>query len=122
MTEVTRSYSTCGPLVPGDLGLKAIFCSSPDGTKGEISFLPIVGWVTLTEIEAGTPERSTWTWQPVVVFEHELRLARTVPDYRGTAAKDVIGKVALGLVKSRFIAARDERRSHSSIWSSNLGF
>jgi hypothetical protein len=36
-------------------------------------------------------------------------------------AKDVIGKVALGLVKSRFITARDERRSHSPIWSSNLG-
>ena len=71
MTEVTHSYSSCGPLVPGDLGLKAILCSSPDGTKGEISFLPIVGWVTLTEIEAGTPERSTWTWQPVVVFEHD---------------------------------------------------
>jgi len=33
--------------------------------------------------------------------------------------EDVIGKVALGLVKSRFIAARDERRSHSPIWTNN---
>jgi hypothetical protein len=35
-------------------------------------------------------------------------------------AKDVVGKVALDLVKSRFVAARNERRSHSPIWSSNI--
>jgi hypothetical protein len=40
-----------------------------------------------------------------VVFEHELRLARAVANDRGTMAKDVIGKVALGLVKSRFVSA-----------------
>lgn len=75
----------------------------------------------LTELGDGTaPESATWSWEPVVVFEHALRLARTVPHYRGTVAKDVIGKVALGLVKSRFITARDERRSHSPIWSSNI--
>jgi hypothetical protein len=39
-----------------------------------------------------------------MVFEHELRLARTVANYRGTVAKDVIGKVALGLLKSRFVS------------------
>ena len=121
MTDVTRTCNASGSLVPGDLGLKVLLCPTADGTKGEVSFLPIVAWVTLTEVEAGTPEQTSWTWEPVVVFEHELRLARTVPDYRGTAAKDVIGKVALGLVKSRFIAARDERRSHSSVWTSNLG-
>jgi hypothetical protein len=55
------------------------------------------------------------------VFEHELRLGRTVPNYRGTVAKDVIGKVALGLVKSRFVTARDLRRSQSPIWTTNIG-
>ena len=55
-----------------------------------------------------------------MVFEHELRLARAVPHYRGTVAKDVIGKVALDLVKSRFVIARDQRRSRSRIWSSNI--
>jgi hypothetical protein len=119
MPEASRTISGCGPLVPGDLGLKVLRCPSADGSQGEVSFLPIVAWVTLTEVEAGTPEQHSWTWEPVVLFDHELRLARTVPDYRGTAAKDVIGKVALGLVKSRFIAARDERRSHSSVWTSN---
>ena len=68
----------------------------------------------------GHPGAESWSWQPVVVFEHELRLARTVPHYRGTVDKDVIGKVTLGLVKSRFVAARDLRRSHSPIWSSSL--
>ena len=69
----------------------------------------------------GARDDATWSWQPVVVFEHELRLGRTVPNYRGTVAKDVIGKVALGLVKSRFVTARDLRRSQSPIWSSNIG-
>ena len=57
----------------------------------------------------------------MVVFEHELRLARTVAHYRGTVAKDVIGKIALGLVKSRFVIARDRRRAHDPIWSSSIG-
>ncbi|HEY1907136.1 MAG TPA: hypothetical protein VGG91_13905 [Myxococcaceae bacterium] len=75
----------------------------------------------MTEIAEGAPEASIWSWQPVVAHEHELRLARTVPHYRGTVAKDVIGKVAIDLVKSRFVSARSVRRSHSAIWSSNTG-
>jgi hypothetical protein len=102
------------------MGLKVLLCESADGSQGEISFIPIVGWVTLTESADGTPESAIWSWQPVVVFEHELCLGRTVPHYRGTVAKDVIGKVATGLLKSRFITARDLRRSHSPIWSSNI--
>ncbi|HSP20332.1 MAG TPA: hypothetical protein VLQ79_12500 [Myxococcaceae bacterium] len=114
-----RPVVTCSPLTAGDMGLKVLLCESPDGSQGEISFMPIVGWVTLTESPDATPETASWSWQPVVVFEHELRLARTVPNYRGTVAKDVIGKVATGLLKSRFITARDLRRSHSPIWSNN---
>ena len=120
MTEATRAYSACGSLVPGDLGLKVLRCPSPDGTPGEVSFLPIAAWVTLTEVEAGTPERCSWSWQPVVLFEHALCLARTVPDYRGTVAKDVNGKVALDLVKSRSLLASDVQGSHSPTWASNL--
>ncbi|MGZ6133726.1 MAG: hypothetical protein ACXWK9_04670 [Myxococcaceae bacterium] len=111
---------SCSQLTAGDMGLKVLLCETADGSQGEISFLPIVGWVTLTESADGTPESAIWSWQPVVVFEHELCLARTVPHYRGTVAKDVIGKVATGLLKSRFITARDLRRSHSPIWSSNI--
>jgi hypothetical protein len=113
--------SACSPLAPGDLGLKVLLCESADGSDGAVSFMPIVAWVTLTDLrEDGAPADARWSWEPVVVFEHALRLARTVPHYRGTVAKDVIGKVALGLVKSRFVAARDERRSHSPIWTSTL--
>ena len=119
-TAPTRVTSACGPLTAGDLGLKVLLCESVDGSEGQVSFLPVIAWVTLTESVDGTPGAESWSWQPVVVFEHELRLARTVPHYRGTVAKDVIGKVALGLVKSRFVTARDLRRSHSPIWSSNL--
>jgi hypothetical protein len=111
---------TCGSLTAGDFGLKVLLCESADGSEGAVSFLPIAGWVTLTESTDGPPDGANWTWEPVVVFEHELRLGRTVPHYRGTVAKDVIGKVALGLVKSRFVTARDLRRSHSPIWSSNI--
>ena len=121
MIEGSLSASACSSLTAGDLGLKVLLCESADGSEGQVSFLPIVGWVTITESTAGNPDVTTWSWQPVVLFEHELRLGRTVPHYRGTAAKDVIGKVALGLVKSRFVAARDLRRSHSPIWSSNIG-
>ena len=120
MTEPARPVVSCSQLTAGDMGLKVLLCESADGSQGEISFLPIVGWVTLTESVDGTPESAIWSWQPVVVFEHELRLARTVPHDRGTVAKDVIGKVASGLLKSRFITARDLRRSHSPIWSSNI--
>jgi len=120
VTEPGSPTSGCSPLTSGDLGLKVLLCESADGSQGEVSFLPIVAWVTLTESPDGAPGTETWSWQPVVVFEHALRLARTVPHYRGTVAKDVIGKVALGLVKSRFIVTRDERRSRSPIWSSNL--
>ena len=120
VTEPALPTSACSALAPGDLGLKVLLCESADGTDGAVTFLPIAAWVTLTEaVDAAAPESPTWSWEPVVVFEHALRLARTVPHYRGTVAKDVIGKVALGLVKSRFIAARDERRSHSPIWNSN---
>jgi len=119
MTETARQ-TACGPLTAGDLGLKVLLCESADGSQGEASFLPIVAWVTVTELVEVAPGSGPWTWEPVVVFEHALRLGRTVPHYRGTVAKDVIGKVALGLVKSRFVTARDERRSHSPIWSSNL--
>ncbi len=121
MTGPSPSVSVSSALTAGDLGLKVLLCESADGSEGTVSFLPIVGWVTLTESSRGSPDVTTWSWQPVVVFEHELRLARTVPHYRGTVAKDVIGKVAIGLVKSRFAAARDLRRSHSPIWSSNIG-
>jgi len=121
MTEPASAVSACSALTAGDLSLKVLLCESADGTEGTVSFLPIVGWVTLTESLDGTPEATTWSWEPVVVFEHELRLGRTVPHYRGTVAKDVIGKVAMGLVKSRFTTARDLRRSHSPIWSSNHG-
>jgi hypothetical protein len=116
----TQATIASGPLTAGDLGLKVLLCESLDGSEGQVSFLPIIAWVTLTESVDGTPGAETWSWQPVVVFEHELRLARTVPHYRGTVAKDVIGKVALGLVKSRFATARDLRRSHSPIWNSYL--
>lgn len=118
MTELARSRVICSPLTSGDLGLKALLCESADGSTGEISFLPIVAWVTLTESLDGTPTTGAWSWEPVVVFEHQLRLARTVSDYRGTVAKDVIGKLALDLVKSRFV---EQRRSHSPIWNSNIG-
>ena len=121
MTKPSLSVSACSSLTAGDLGLKVLLCESADGSEGEVSFLPIAGWVTLTESSGGTPDVKTWSWQPVVLFEHELRLGRTVPHYRGTVAKDALGKVALGLVKSRFVAARDQRRSHSPIWSSNIG-
>lgn len=120
MTEPALAASACSSLTAGDFGLKVLLCESADGSEGAVSFLPIVGWVTLTESTDGTPGGATWSLQPVVVFEHELRLGRTVPHYRGTVAKDVIGKVALGLVKSRFTTARDLRRSHSPIWSSNM--
>jgi hypothetical protein len=120
MTDATHSYSACGSLVPGDLGLKVLLCPSPDGTQGEVSFLPIAAWVTLTEVEAGAPERYSWSWQPVVLFEHALCLARRIPDYRGTVAKDVNGKVALDLVKSRALPTGDVHRSHSPTWASNL--
>ncbi len=120
MTQVALPRSSCSSLTSGDFGLKALLCETADGSQGEVSFLPIVGWVTLTESLDGEPATETWSWEPVVVFEHELRLARTVPRYRGTVAKDVIGKVALGLVKSRFTVARDQRRSHSPIWNSYL--
>jgi hypothetical protein len=116
----TQATIASGPLTAGDLGLKVLLCESLDGSEGQVSFLPITAWVTLTESVDGTPGAETWSWQPVVVFEHELRLARTVPHYRGTVAKDVIGKVALGLVKSRFATARDLRRSQSPIWNSYL--
>ncbi|HTS79182.1 MAG TPA: hypothetical protein VMH40_01165 [Myxococcaceae bacterium] len=119
-TAPTQATIASGPLTAGDLGLKVLLCESVDGSEGQVSFLPIIAWVTLTESVDGTPGAETWSWQPVVVFEHELRLARTVPHYRGTVAKDVIGKVALGLVKSRFATARDLRRSHSPIWNSYL--
>ncbi len=119
MTEALSRRVSCGPLVPGDLGLKVLLCQSIDGSEGQVSFLPIAAWVTLSESSENGAEAPSWSWQPVVLFEHELRLARTVPNYRGTVAKDVIGKVAIGLVKSRFITARDERRSHSPIWTSN---
>jgi len=120
VNEPKRSVSTCSHLTSGDMGLKALFCESADGSKGEVSFLPIVAWVTLTEFGDEAPETAaTWSWQPVVSFEHELRLDRTVPYYRGTVAKDVIGKVALGLVKSRFVSEREVRRSHSPIWNAN---
>ena len=119
MTEAVPRRVTCGPLVPGDLGLKVLFCQSIDGSQGEVTFLPIAAWVTINESSENDTEPPSWSWQPVVMFEHELRLARTVVNYRGTVAKDVIGKVALGLVKSRFITARDERRSHSPIWTTN---
>jgi len=111
----------CSALTAGDFGLKVLLCESADASEGAVSFLPIVGWVTLTESTDGAGEGATWSWQPVVVFEHELRLDRTVPNYRGTVAKDVIGKVALGLVKSRFVTARDLRRSQSPIWTTNIG-
>ena len=114
-----RPANTCSQLTSGDMGLKALLCESADGSKGEASFLPIVAWVTLTEFDDEAPETPTWSWQPVVAFEHELRLARSVPHYRGTVAKDVIGKVALGLVKSRFVSEREVRRSHSPIWNTN---
>ena len=119
MTQPTRSIDSCSPLTAGDLGLKVLLCETPDGSDGKVSFLPISGWVILTEFAEGAPEAGTWSWQPVVAYEHELRLARTVPNYRGTVAKDVIGKVAVDLVKSRFVNARDHRRSHSPIWNSN---
>ena len=119
-TAPTQATIASGPLTAGDLGLKVLLCESVDGSEGQVSFLPIIAWVTLTESVDGTPGAETWSWQPVVVFEHELRLARTVPHYRGTVAKDVIGKVALSLVKSRFATARDLRRSHSPIWNSYL--
>ncbi len=96
MTGPSVTVSGCSSLTAGDLGLKVLLCESADGSEGTVSFLPIVGWVTLTESSGGSPEVTTWSWQPVVVFEHELRLGRTVPHYRGTVAKDVIGKVALG--------------------------
>jgi len=118
-TAPTQVMSACGPLTAGDLGLKVLLCESVDGSEGQVSFLPVIAWVTLTESVDGTPGAVSWSWQPVVVFEHELRLARTLPHYRGTVAKDVIGKVALGLVKSRFVTARDLRRSQNPIWSSN---
>jgi hypothetical protein len=124
--------NACSPLAPGDLGLKVLLCESADGSDGVVSFMPIVAWVTLTDLpeegapadtiapaDARAPADAGWSWEPVVVFEHALCLARTVPHYRGTVAKDVIGKVAIGLVKSRFVTARDVRRSHSPIWSSN---
>ncbi|HEY3586051.1 MAG TPA: hypothetical protein VGK85_02815 [Myxococcaceae bacterium] len=101
--------------------MKILLCETEDGSNGKVSFLPIVGWVTLTELAEGAPEAASWSWQPVVAYEHELRLARTVPHFRGTVAKDVIGKVAIDLVKSRFVSARDLRRSRSPIWSSNSG-
>jgi len=115
--DVVLPHTPCSALVPQDFGLKVLLCASVDGTQGEASFLPIVAWVTLTERGKGDGDLPTWSWQPVVVVDHELRLARTVLDYRGTVAKDVIGKVALGLVRSRFVAARDERRSQSPIWT-----
>jgi hypothetical protein len=98
-----------------------LLCEDEDGSNGKVSFLPIVGWVTLTELVEGASEPASWSWEPVVAYEHALRLARTVPHYRGTVAKDVIGKVAIDLVKSRFTSARDIRRSHSPIWNSNTG-
>ena len=118
MTAPTGPANSCGSLTAGDLGLKVLLCETPDGSNGKVSFLPIVGWVTLTEFAEGAPE-ATSSWQPVVAYEHELRLARTVPHYCGTVAKDVIGKVAIDLVKSRFVSARDQRRSHSPIWNAN---
>ena len=120
MTGSALPGCACSSLTPGDLGLKVLLCEGADGSEGAVSFLPIVGWVTLTESTGGAPDE-IWSWQPVVAFEHELRLGRTVPHYRGTVAKDVIGKVALGLVKSRFVAARDQRRSSSPIWNRNIG-
>ena len=119
MTGPALPAGSCSSLTPGDLGLKVLLCESADGSDGAVSFHPIVGWVTLTESTDGARDE-IWSWQPVVVFEHELRLGRTVPHYRGTVAKDVIGKVALGLVKSRFVAARDQRRAGSPIWNSNI--
>jgi hypothetical protein len=121
MTEPAGSPNSCSALTAGDLGLKILLCETEDGSNGKVSFLPIVGWVTLTELAEGAPEAASWSWQPVVAYEHELRLARTVPHFRGTVAKDVIGKVAIDLVKSRFVSARDLRRSRSPIWSSNSG-
>ena len=120
MDDVALPHTSCSALVPQDFGLKVLLCASADGTQGEATFLPIVAWVTLTELRKGDGDLPTWSWQPVVAVDHELRLARTVLHYRGTVAKDVIGKVALGLVKSRFIAARDERRSHNPIWTNNI--
>ena len=50
MTEVAPlPRSSCSALTSGDFGLKALLCESADGSQGEVSFLPIVGWVTLTE-------------------------------------------------------------------------
>jgi len=120
VTAPAVSANACSPLTVGDCGLKVLLCETEDGSNGKVSFLPIVGWVTLTEFAEGAPEAAT-SWQPVVAYEHELRLARTVPHYRGTVAKDVIGKVAVDLVKSRFESARDLRRSHSPIWKTNTG-
>jgi hypothetical protein len=119
VTEPAAPPNSCSALTAGDLGLKILLCEAEDGSNGKVSFLPIVGWVTLTEFAEGAPEAASWSWQPVVAYEHELRLGRTVPDYRGTVAKDVIGKVAVDLVKSRFVTARELRRSHSPIWNSN---
>jgi hypothetical protein len=120
VTEMAPPRIACSPLTAGDLGLKVLLCQSADGSSGEISFLPIVAWVTLTESVDGTLATETWSWEPVVVFEHQLRLARAVPHYRGTVDKDVVGKVAFDLVESRFANAREQRVSHSPIWNSNV--
>ncbi|HET6981557.1 MAG TPA: hypothetical protein VFI53_05410 [Myxococcaceae bacterium] len=85
------------PLCPGDLGLKDLLCETADGTDGAVTFLPIAGWITVIDPgENLIPPTPRLAFEPVVVFEHVLQLARTVPHYRGTVAKDVIGKVAPG--------------------------
>ncbi len=51
-TQATRASS---PLTAGDLGLKVLLCESVDGSEGQVSFLPVIAWVTLTEPVDGTP-------------------------------------------------------------------
>jgi hypothetical protein len=80
--DIKLPHTSCSALVPQDFGLKVLLCASADGMQGEASFLPIVAWVTLTEPRQDDVDAPTWSWQPVVVVDHELRLARTVLHYR----------------------------------------
>ncbi|MGO8968990.1 MAG: hypothetical protein ACLQDQ_05400 [Myxococcaceae bacterium] len=80
---------TVSALAIGDAGCKAV---TWDGTK--VTFHEIRGWLTFTnEMTDGS---EPWVLTPMVIFNHSLQTADTLPKYAGYCEKalseqDVVG-------------------------------
>ena len=90
------------------------------GTKFALGAVLIVGSVGYL-MASGIKQTGQYFLTPSELAQHvsadpsfyDLGLKVGARVVRGTVAKDVIGKVAIDLVKSRFVSARELRRSHS---------